>query len=142
MFEKGLAYRAINVHRATISAYYEPLHGFPIGQSPFDCILLPPQPRYTFIWDVETTFCYLKSLPAQKDLSDKAFTLKLTMILAVTPTSRCSEISYLNIKFMTMTKGKYIFSFNKLTNACSRSNSQSTLNFQGFEQDTSLCVVS
>ena len=56
MFEKGLAYRAINVHRATISAYYELLHGFPIGQSPFDYILLddvfnhiPPQPRYTFI---------------------------------------------------------------------------------------------
>ena len=34
LFEKGLAYRTINVHRTAISAYHEPLHGFPIGQSP------------------------------------------------------------------------------------------------------------
>ena len=83
MFEKGLSYIAINVHRSAISAYHKPLHGFPIGQSPFFCSLLsdvfnhrPPQSRYIFIWDVEKVICYLKSLPALKDLSDKALTLK------------------------------------------------------------------
>ena len=52
MFERGLAYRTINVHRFAISAYHEPLHGFPIGQSPLVCSLLsgifshrPPQPK-------------------------------------------------------------------------------------------------
>ena len=59
LFEKGLAYRTINVHRSAIWAYHEPLHGFPIGQLPLVCSLLSgvfnhraPQPRYPFIWDV------------------------------------------------------------------------------------------
>ena len=50
LFEKGLAYRTINVHRSAISAYHEPLHGYPIGWSPLVFSLLsgvfnlgPPQ---------------------------------------------------------------------------------------------------
>ena len=84
MFGKGLVYRTINVHRSAISAYHEPLHGFPIGQSPLVCSLLndvfnhrPPQPRCTFPLDVEKVLCYLKSLPAHNDFSDKELTLKL-----------------------------------------------------------------
>ena len=50
IFEKEQAYRTINVHKSAISAYHEPLHGFPIVQSPLVCSLLggvfnhrPPQ---------------------------------------------------------------------------------------------------
>ena len=96
MFEKGLAYRPIYVHRSAISAYHETLDGFPIGQSPLVCSLLsgvckyrPPQPRYTLIWDVEKVLCYLKSLPAHMDFSDKEFTLKFENMLALAATSRC-----------------------------------------------------
>ena len=149
LFEKGLAYRTINVYRSAISAYHEPLHGSPIGGSPLVCSLLngvfnlrPPQPRYPFIRDIEKVLCYLISLPVHKNLSDKELTLKLTMMLALTATSRCSETSYLNINFMAKTEGKYIFSFNKLTKVCRRSKSQSTLSFHEFEQDKSLCGVS
>ena len=149
LFGKGLEYRTINVHRSAISAYNVPLHGSPIGWSPLICSLLsgvfnlrPPQPRYPFIWDVEKVLCYLKSLPAHKNLSNKELTLKLTMMLALSATFRCSEISYLNIHFMAKTEGKYIFSFNKLTRVCCRSKSEPTLNFHEFEQDKSLCIVS
>ena len=149
LLEKGLAYRTINIHRSAISTYHEPLHGSPIGRSPLVCSLLsgvfnlrPPQPKYPFVWDVEKVLCYLKSLPAHKNLSDKELTLKLTMMLALTATSRFSEISYLNISFKAKTEEKYIFSFNKLTKVCRRSKSQPTLSFHEFEQDKSLCVVS
>ena len=71
----------------------------------------------------------------------KKLTLKLTIMLALTATSRCSEISYLNINFMAKTEGKYIFSFNKLTKVCRRSKSQPTLSFQEFKQGRPLCVV-
>ena len=132
-----------------MSAYHKPLHGSPIGRSLLVCSLLrgvfnlrPPQPRYLFIWDAEKVLCYLKSLPAHKNLSDKELTLKLTMMLALTATSRFSEISYLNISFKVKTEEKYIFSFNKLTKVCRRSKSQPTLSFHEFEQDKSLCVVS
>ena len=39
MFEKGLAHKTIKVHRSTIYAYHESLHGLPIGQSPLVCSL-------------------------------------------------------------------------------------------------------
>ena len=130
-------------------AYHKALHGSPIGRSPLACSMLsavfnlrPPQPRYPFIWDVEKVLCYLKSLPAHTNLSEKELTLKLITMLALTATSRCSEISYLNINFMAKTEGKYIFSFKKLTKVCRRSNWQPTLSFHEFEQDKSLCVVS
>ena len=109
-------------------AYHKALHGSPIGRSPLACSMLsavfnlrPPQPRYPFIWDVEKVLCHLKSLPANTNLSDKELTLKLITMLALTATSRCSEISYLNINFMAKTEGKYIFSFKKLTKVCRRS---------------------
>ena len=149
LFEKGLAYRTINAHRSAISAYHEPLHGYPIGRSPLVFSLLsgvfnlgPPQRKNPFIWDVDKVLCYLNSLRAHKNLLDKELTLKLTIMLALTATSRCSEISYLNINFMAKTEEKYIFSFNKLTKVCRRSKSQPTLSFHEFEQDKSLCVVS
>ena len=139
LFEKGLAYRTINVHRSAMSAHHEPLHGSPIGRSPLVCSLLsgvfnlrPPQPRYPFIWDAEKVLCYLKSLPPHKNLSDKELTLKLTMMLALTATSRFSEINYLNINFLAKTEEKYIFSFNKLKKVCRRSKSQPTLSFHEF----------
>ena len=48
----------------------------------------PSEPRYCFVWDVETVLRYLKSLPANKILTTKMLTLKLTMLLALTSVSR------------------------------------------------------
>ena len=39
-------------------------------------------------------------------------------MLALTATSQCSEISYFNIKLMSKTEGKHIFSFNKCMTLC------------------------
>ena len=64
------------------------------------------------------------------------------MKLALTSTSRCSEICYLSINFMAKTEGKYLFRFDKLRKPCRRSKSQPTLSFQEFEQDKCSRVVS
>ena len=69
---------------------------------------------YTFIWDVEKALCYLKPLPAHKDLLDKELTLKLTMMLDLTATSWYLESSYFHIYFMVRAEEKNIFNFNKL----------------------------
>ena len=69
-------------------------------------------------------------------------TWKMKMMLALTATSGCSEISYLNINFMAKTEGKYIFSFNKLTKVWHRGQSQPSLGFEEFEQKKSLRIVS
>ena len=68
LFEKGLQYRTINSHRSAISAYHDHVDGKPVGKHLRVSPLLtgvfnqrPPQPRYTFVWDVEIVFVYLKT---------------------------------------------------------------------------------
>ena len=101
LFDQGLQYRTINSHRSAISAYHTKLEGKPIGQHPHVCALLmgvfnqrPPQPRYTFVWDVETVLRYLKShMPENDKLSDKELTYKLTILLALTAANRACSTS-------------------------------------------------
>ena len=61
-FEQGLAYRTIDSHHSAISAFHvhDYVDGKPVGQHPQVCALVggvfnsrPPQPKYTFIWDVQ-----------------------------------------------------------------------------------------
>ena len=47
----------------------------------------PPQPRYRFIWNVQTVIDFIQSEWGQ-NLSDKYLTYKLTMLLALTSASR------------------------------------------------------
>ena len=61
-----------------------------------------PQPRYCFIWNVQTVIDFIKSeWGKNEDLSDKYLTYKLTMLLALTSTSRVLGLQHLDIRFMT-----------------------------------------
>jgi len=62
LYESGYAYRTINSYRSTISAYHVEIDNVKVGSHPKVCDLLsgvfnnrPPQPRYTFIWDVSSS---------------------------------------------------------------------------------------
>ena len=59
LFEEGLEYNTIGVHRSEISAYHEKIDDMPVGQQRFVTSLMagifnsrPPQPSYIFLWDV------------------------------------------------------------------------------------------
>lgn len=75
LFDKGLEYRTINVHRSTLSAYHKHIDGKAVGQHPKIVQLMsgvfytrPPQPKYCFIWDVNTVLDYIKQEWADKSL--------------------------------------------------------------------------
>ena len=53
----------------------------------------PPQPKYSFIWDVETVLDFLWKLPGNYLLSGKLLTLKVSMLLSLLFASRVSEIT-------------------------------------------------
>ena len=66
LFEEGLKYSTIGVHRSAISAYHEKVDDMPVGQHPLVTSLMAgifnsrsPQPRYVFVWDVQVVlnFC-------------------------------------------------------------------------------------
>ena len=82
LFEKGLEYRSIGTHRSAISAFHYPTENIRVGNHPRFSTLMsgifnksPPQPKYPFIWDVETALDFLRKLPGNDLLSDKLLTL-------------------------------------------------------------------
>ena len=67
LFEEGLEYNTIGVHRSAISAYHEGVDEMPGGQHPLVTSLMAgifnprtPQPRYIFVWDVQVVLNFIK----------------------------------------------------------------------------------
>ena len=78
LFEKGLENRTIGTHRSAISAFHDSIGNIRVGNHPRISALMsgifnkrPPQPKYPFIWDVETVLDFLRKLPGNDLLSDK-----------------------------------------------------------------------
>ena len=92
----GIQYRTINNYRSEISAFHDHIQGKPVGKHPIICSLVagvfnsrPPQPRYCFIWNVQTVIDFIKSEWRQNEnLADKYLTFKLKMLLALTSAFR------------------------------------------------------
>ena len=59
----------------------------------------PPQPKCSFLWDVETVLDNFWELPDNNYLFDKLLTLKLAMFLALTSASGASEVTNLDLKY-------------------------------------------
>ena len=147
-YKEGLAYNTINVYRSTISAYHDPIEGRPVGTHPNVCKLLagvfnnrPPQPRYTFVWDVETVLVYLNSLGSNENLSLKILSYKLVMLLALTSASRTSAIQFLSKTYMSRFPDRYVFYFNKLHKSWRRGKPPPKVDYVAFPENKTLCVV-
>lgn len=149
LYDLDYKYSSINCHRSAISAYHDPIENIPVGQHPRVSSLMtgifnqrPPQPRYSFVWDVEQVFSYLNDLPDNDQLSDRLLTLKLTMLLALASACRCSEIQNLDIRFMTRSATSYIFQFTKVSKSWKKGKPPPSLEFFELESNRKLCVVS
>ena len=149
LFEKGLQYRTINSHRSAISAYHYYVDGKPVGKHPRVCALLagvfnhrPPQPCYTFVWDVEIVLIYLKTnMSDNLQLPDKDLTHKLTVLMALSSASRASSLQHLNIKSVARNDMSYKFYFHKLYKSWRSGKALLTISYQAYTQDPNLCVV-
>lgn len=91
------------------------VNGSPIGKAKEVCLLLaeidnlrPPFPKYNVIWEVETEVNCLKELN-DNSLSGKDLTIKTTMLMALTAIKRCSELHFLDNRFMALGEDKIVF---------------------------------
>ena len=102
----------------------------------------PPQPKYCFIWNVQTVIEFIrKEWGRNQELSDKFLTYKLTMLLALKSASRALGLQHLNIKFMVKTPSSFTFNFHKLYKAWKKGKPPPSVVFHSFKEDSSLCVV-
>ena len=145
-FDEGLEYNTIAGYRSAISAYHDPIDGNAVGKHPLVSSLLTgiynkrfPQPKYTFIWDVERVVIYLSSINTN-NISDKMLTLKLTMLLALVSAARAHEITYLNLKFLVKHTSEYSFHFGKPTKVDRRSRTRPPIKLRHFRENSNLCV--
>ena len=121
LFEKGFEYRATVCHRSAISAFHEYVDGKSVGQHPDVCALVsgifnnrPPQPRYVFVWSVESVINYVKTKwKNNENLSEKYLTYKLVILVALASASRASAMHCLDVRFMVKSDDAYIFTFHK-----------------------------
>ena len=142
-FDEGLEFSTIAGYRSAISAYHDPIDGVVVGKYPLISSLMSgihnkrfPQPKYTFIWDVEKVVSYLSSIDSE-NCTDKDLTLKLTMLLALTSAARAHELTYLDIRFLVK---HHSFYFNKPTKVAKVGKARPPLKFSHFTEDKNLCV--
>ena len=146
-FQKGYKYNTIAGFRSAISAFHDPVDGVSVGKNQRVSVLLtgvfnenPPQPKFTFIWDVRKVIEYLGGERFHTNITLKDLTLKLTMLLALTSAGRASDICYLDSKYLTKHSSGYIFQFGKVTKTSTRSRQRKPLKFYPFKEDKNLCV--
>ena len=119
---ENLEYCTIGVHRSSLSVYHTCVYEKPVDQHSFVCFLIPeilnlrpPQPKYTFAWDVQVVLDYIKSKwGCTSPLSDNEINLKLCMLLALTTSSMASSLHCPDISYMVNAGDKVTFYFDKL----------------------------
>ena len=77
-------------YRTAISAFHDSIENIRVGNHLRVSALMlgmlnkrPLQSKYPFIWDVESVLAFLINLPGNDLLSDKLFTLKVSMLLSL-----------------------------------------------------------
>ena len=149
LFNYSNEHRTVNLHRSAVSAFHEYIDGLPVGKHPRICSLVsgvfnlrPPKPRYMFVSDVKQVLEFLKEKLGDNDqLSNKEVTLKVTILLALTTSSRISALYILDLNHMIKASEYYEFRFHKLHKTWRKGESPPSLKIYAFPSDKTLCVV-
>ena len=121
-FQQEKQCRTPNVYRSAISMTQPVIDSHRVGKHPMISQLRkgifnsrPPQPRYSFIWDVSVVAGYIKSLGANSALSLKSLSQKLAMLLALTSAERSSELAAHDLRFRRFYPEGVVFNLPCLT---------------------------
>ena len=95
-----------------------------------------------FVCDVKQVQDFPKEKFGDNDqLSNKELTLKVTILLALTTSSRISALHILDLNHMIKTSEYYEFRYHKLHKSWRRGESPPSLKIYAFPSDKALCVV-
>ena len=121
------------------------MEGFPVGQHPLVIRLMkgiqnsrPAMPRYQHCWDINQVLDYIKSLPANMDLSLDKLTGKLATLMAITAPKRSSELGLLDLNFSKKHPEGISFSLPGMTKTSSEVR---TVFFASFPSANAICVT-
>ena len=143
-FHNGLQYGTINTYRSALSNVLPPMEGFLVGQHPLVVRLMkgiqnsrPAMPRYQHCWDINQVLDYIKSLPANMDVSLDLVTGKLATLMPITAPKRSSELGLLDLNFSKKHPEGISFSLPDMTKTSSE---VCTVFFASFPSANAICV--
>ena len=102
----------------------------------------PPQPKYTFFWDVDQVISFLSKLGSNEVMSLQQITLKLVMLMALTTPSRSADLSQLDIKHRSYSPEGVLFQPVHLSKQSRQNKLLADFFFPAFRTDKNLCMVS
>ena len=148
LFKSGLGYSCLNTAWSAISPVLSLQSGTPVGTHPLVVRFMkgvfekrPSLPRYSSTWDVNIVLTYLKSLPANVDISLKELTHKLTSFLVILSGQRQQTIRLLDIKHISEQDHKVIFHVDELVKQSKPGQHVDDMEFIAYTPDPKLCVV-
>ena len=78
----------------------------------------PPQPRYSFVWDVRIVVRHIETMPPSEKLPLKELSWKLVTLLAITNADRASDLKLLDLNFRVFTSEGVRFEVAGLSKTC------------------------
>jgi hypothetical protein len=118
-FQRGKAYRTINVYRSMLSSTLQRVDGVAVGQHPLTISLMagvfnsnPTRPRYEETWDVDLVLAHLRTLP-NDGLSLTNLVRKLVCLLAFSSLLRVSELASISLDTVVVSEQSLSFSLLK-----------------------------
>ena len=146
LYENGYQYRSINAYRSAISSVHDKVDSYAAGQHPTVSRLMkgifnkrPPQPKYSFTWDVQKVTTYISNMGDNHMLSLKLLSFKLVTLLALTRPSRSNDLSNLDLRFMRLLPEGVQFQPTCLLKQSRSGNPPKPFLFPSFPTDKRLC---
>ena len=146
LYEDGYQYRSIYAYRSAISSVHDKVDSYAVGQHLTVSRLMkgifnkrPPQPKYSFTWDVQKVTTYISNMGDNNALSLKLLSFKLVTLLALTRPSRSNDLSNLDLRFMRLLPEGVQFQPSCLSKQSRPGNSPKPFLFPSFPADKRLC---
>lgn len=119
------------------------MDGVSLGEHPLVCRLLrgvrlslPPEPRYSALWDVNLVLNLFLSWQSNRHLSRKELSAKLAMLLCLISCRRVSDVRALDISGRMFTPEGVTFTLLRRTKCHTR-----VISYPAFPDSPKLCVV-
>lgn len=115
----------------------------PVGEHPLVCRLLrgirlslPPEPRYSQLWDVNRVLNLFQSWQPNRFLSRKELSAKLAMLLCLVSYRRVSDVRALDVTGRIFSPTGVTFTIRRCTKC-----GTSSISYPAFPDSPKLCVV-
>ena len=149
LYREGIGYSALNTARSALSTTCMLKNSETFGTHPLVSRFMkgvfesrPSLPRYSETWDVNVVLKYLSNLGQPEEQTLKMLTYKTAMLLALLTGQRRQTLHAFDVTAMQLNPEKCVFVIKTLLKTSRPGKHLSSVEFQSYKEDRTLCPVS